>query len=120
MIAPTIMELPEREMRFISLLANTAGSALENAKLYEQSKRLIADLQLINETIHHLNTNLRFQDALQFMIEKLKRHLMRKKSVLLFCKKKSVKYFLEVRHFPITRSKGICRFRFPPHSTSAG
>ncbi|GAC90987.1 diguanylate cyclase [Anoxybacillus flavithermus NBRC 109594] len=72
MIAPTVMELPEREMRFISLLANTAGSALENAKLYEQSKRLIADLQLINETIHHLNTNLRFQDALQFMIEKIK------------------------------------------------
>ncbi|GMB07321.1 sensor domain-containing diguanylate cyclase [Thermolongibacillus altinsuensis] len=72
MIAPTIMVLPKSEIRFISLLANTAGSALENAKLYEQSKRLVADLQLINETIHHLNTNLRFQDALQFMVEKIK------------------------------------------------
>jgi diguanylate cyclase (GGDEF)-like protein len=72
MVAPTIMALPKSEIRFISLLANTAGSALENAKLYEQSKRLIADLQLINETIHRLNTNLRFQDALQFMVEKIK------------------------------------------------
>jgi diguanylate cyclase (GGDEF)-like protein len=72
-IAPHIKMFPKNEINFISLLANTAGSALENAKLYEQSRRLIADLQLINETMHRLNTNLRFQDALQFMIEQIKR-----------------------------------------------
>ncbi|WP_027409634.1 sensor domain-containing diguanylate cyclase [Anoxybacteroides tepidamans] len=71
-IAPHIMEFPKSEMNFISLLANTAGSALENAKLYEQSRRLVADLQLINETMHRLNANLRLQDALEFMTEQIK------------------------------------------------
>jgi diguanylate cyclase (GGDEF)-like protein len=72
-IAPHIKVFPKNEINFISLLANTAGSALENAKLYEQSRRLVADLQLINETMHGLNKNLRFQDALQFMVEQIKR-----------------------------------------------
>jgi len=72
-IAPHIKMFPKNEINFIALLANTAGSALENAKLYEQSKRLIADLQLINETMHRLNTNLRFQEAIEFMVEQIKR-----------------------------------------------
>lgn len=71
-IAPHIMEFPKSEINFISLLANTAGSALENAKLYEQSRRLVADLQLINETMHCLNANLRLQDALEFMVKQIK------------------------------------------------
>jgi diguanylate cyclase (GGDEF)-like protein len=71
-MAPYIMEFPKREINFISLLANTAGSALENAKLYEQSRRLIADLQLINETMHQLNANLRLQDAIEFMVKQIK------------------------------------------------
>lgn len=72
-IASHIMEFPKSEINFISLLANTAGSALENAKLYEQSRRLVADLQLINETMHRLNANLRLQDALEFMVSQIKR-----------------------------------------------
>ncbi|MBA2871766.1 diguanylate cyclase (GGDEF)-like protein [Anoxybacillus calidus] len=72
-IAPHIKMFSKNEINFISLLANTAGSALENAKLYEQSRRLIADLQLINETMHRLNTNLRFQDAIEFMVEQIQR-----------------------------------------------
>jgi diguanylate cyclase (GGDEF)-like protein len=71
-MAPYIMEFPKREINFISLLANTAGSALENAKLYEQSRRLIADLQLINETMHQLNSNLRLQDAIEFIVKQIK------------------------------------------------
>jgi diguanylate cyclase (GGDEF)-like protein len=71
-MAPYIMEFPKREINFISLLANTAGSALENAKLYEQSRRLVADLQLINETMHQLNANLRLQDAIEFMVKQIK------------------------------------------------
>jgi diguanylate cyclase (GGDEF)-like protein len=70
--APYIMEFPKKEINFISLLANTAGSALENAKLYEQSRRLVADLQLINETMHRLNANLRLQDAIKFMVNQIK------------------------------------------------
>lgn len=44
-IAPNAITFPKKEVEFITLLANTAGSALENAQLYQQSRRLISDLQ---------------------------------------------------------------------------
>ncbi|WP_044339442.1 sensor domain-containing diguanylate cyclase [Rossellomorea aquimaris] len=63
----------DQKIEFIRLLAYTAGSALENAKLYEQSKRLITDLQLINETSHQLNLNLRLTDTVMFLKKQIKR-----------------------------------------------
>ncbi|MGM0867253.1 MAG: diguanylate cyclase domain-containing protein [Bacillota bacterium] len=63
----------EQKIEFIRLLAYTAGNALENAKLYEQSKRLITDLQLINETSHQLNLNLRLTDTVLFLKKQIKR-----------------------------------------------
>lgn len=71
-IAPNTMTFPENEVEFITLLANTAGSALENAQLYQQSRRLITDLQLINETSHRLNSNLRLTETISFMTEQIK------------------------------------------------
>ncbi|MDX8367506.1 diguanylate cyclase domain-containing protein [Cytobacillus sp. IB215665] len=62
---------PKREVDFIILLANTAGSAIENAQLYQQSKRLIADLQLINATSHTLNSNLRLREIMAFMTDQM-------------------------------------------------
>ncbi|KQU59296.1 diguanylate cyclase [Rossellomorea marisflavi] len=59
--------LTDHKKEFVKLLAYTAGSALENAKLYEQSRKVISDLQLINETSHQLNLNLRMSDTLQFL-----------------------------------------------------
>ncbi|PLT32265.1 diguanylate cyclase domain-containing protein [Bacillus sp. V5-8f] len=70
-IAPNSLVFPENEVGFISLLANTAGSALENAQLYQQSKRLISDLQLINETSHRLNSNLRLSETMSYMREQI-------------------------------------------------
>jgi len=61
------LKFPKSEIQFIELLANTAGHAFENAQLYQQSKQLIADLQLINETSHKLNSNLRLKDTMTFM-----------------------------------------------------
>ncbi|MFD9625081.1 sensor domain-containing diguanylate cyclase [Peribacillus muralis] len=66
-IAPKPFTFPTQEIEFISLLANTAGSALENAQLYQQSKMLVADLQLINEVSHHLNSNLRLDETMEYM-----------------------------------------------------
>lgn len=66
-LAPNTVMFPKQEVGFIELLANTAGSALENAQLYLQSKRLIADLQLINKTSHRLNSNLRLSEMIKFM-----------------------------------------------------
>ncbi|MFS0780543.1 diguanylate cyclase domain-containing protein [Bacillus sp. 1P06AnD] len=59
------------DIEFITLLANTAGGAIENAQLYQQSKRLIADLQLINETSHRLNSNLRLTEIMNYMREQI-------------------------------------------------
>jgi|GEM_PF-231162 len=60
-----------RQKDFIRMLANTSGNALENAKLYHQSHRLIADLQLINETSHKLNMNLKLEEMLEFLQKQL-------------------------------------------------
>ncbi|MEH7122822.1 sensor domain-containing diguanylate cyclase [Bacillus sp. JJ1532] len=70
-IASNTIVFPDSEVEFITLLANTAGSALENAQLYQQSKRLITDLKLINETSHRLNSNLRLTESMAFMTEQI-------------------------------------------------
>jgi diguanylate cyclase (GGDEF)-like protein len=66
-IAPETFVFPTQEISFIKLLANTAGNALENAKLYHQSKRLVKDLQLINDASHQLNSNLRLSETINFI-----------------------------------------------------
>lgn len=66
-IAPLHITFPDDEINFISLLASTAGKALENAQLYQQSKRLIHDLRLINETTHQLNSDLRLNEVINFV-----------------------------------------------------
>ena len=75
-IAPETIIFPDNEIEFISLLANTAGGALENAQLYEQSKRLIADLRLINETSHRLNSNLRLNETVSYMKQQINRSFL--------------------------------------------
>ncbi|MGP3562597.1 diguanylate cyclase [Geobacillus sp. BK01] len=72
-IAPHAAPFPRREMNFISLLAGTAGSALENAKLYEQSRRLVSDLQLINDTMRELNARLRLYEGIEYMVAQIRR-----------------------------------------------
>ncbi|PLS14971.1 GGDEF domain-containing protein [Bacillus sp. M6-12] len=72
-IAQDTLVFPKNEVEFITLLANTAGSALENAQLYQQSKRLISDLQLINETSHRLNSNLRLSETMNYMKEQIRK-----------------------------------------------
>ncbi|MBM7572850.1 sensor domain-containing diguanylate cyclase [Aquibacillus albus] len=70
--APNTLTVPASDVEFITLLANTAGNALENARLYQQSKQVIADLQLINETSHKLNSNLRLSETTNFMYNQIK------------------------------------------------
>ncbi len=72
-IASNVLAVPESEIEFITLLANTAGSALENAQLYQQSKQLVSDLQFINETTRYLNSNLRLSETIQFMKKQIKK-----------------------------------------------
>jgi diguanylate cyclase (GGDEF)-like protein len=69
--APNTLVFPKKEIEFITLLALTAGSALENAQLYQQSRKLIADLQLINVTSHRLNSNLRLSETIHYMSKQI-------------------------------------------------
>ncbi|MHA6484620.1 sensor domain-containing diguanylate cyclase [Paenibacillus sp. strain BS8-2] len=55
----------------VLLLADTAGSAFENAKLYEQSNLLINELRLINEMTKRLNQSLRLKEIFQFATSEL-------------------------------------------------
>ena len=70
-VAATAVEFHEFEVEFISLLASAAGSSLENAYLHQQSKQEIFNLQLINETSHCLNSNLRLADTMTYMSEQI-------------------------------------------------
>lgn len=53
------------------LLADTAGSAFENAKLYEQSNLLINELRLINELTKRLNQSLKLKEIFKFATTEL-------------------------------------------------
>ncbi|MEQ6388710.1 sensor domain-containing diguanylate cyclase [Bacillaceae bacterium S4-13-58] len=70
-ISPSSLIFPNEEVEFIALLAATAGNAIENARLYQQSKRLISDLQLVNETSHKLNSNLRLNETISYMTKQI-------------------------------------------------
>ncbi|NIK75751.1 diguanylate cyclase (GGDEF)-like protein [Paenibacillus castaneae] len=61
----------ERDLPAFMLLADTSGSAFENAKLYEQSNLLINELRLINELTKRLNQSLRLKEIFQFATSEL-------------------------------------------------
>lgn len=61
----------ESDKNYLRTLAQAAGNALENAKLYHQSHRLVADLQMINETSHRLNLNLSIDEMLLYLQKQL-------------------------------------------------
>ncbi|KPB05386.1 sensor domain-containing diguanylate cyclase [Bacillus sp. CHD6a] len=80
--------LPESEIKFIKLLADETGAALENTQLYEQSKQVISDLQLINETSRQLNTNLRLTEVTSFMVKKILQSFHAKEVAFVFYQEK--------------------------------
>jgi len=61
----------ESELKAFVMLAASAGSAFENAKLYEQSNLLIGELQLINELTQRLNQSLRLNEIFEFTTKEL-------------------------------------------------
>lgn len=61
----------EADLPAFLLLAETSGSAFENAKLYEQSNLLINELRLINELTKRLNQSLRLKEIFQFATSEL-------------------------------------------------
>ncbi|MEZ7170651.1 sensor domain-containing diguanylate cyclase [Sporosarcina sp. OR05] len=65
--APNDAEFTETEKGFVRMITNAAGTALENASLYEQSHRLVNDLQLVNEASRKLNSNLDLVEMIAYL-----------------------------------------------------
>lgn len=87
-VAPDSLLFPNNEIEFIALLANTAGSAIENARLYQQSRRLISDLQLINETTHQINAHLKLSDMTSFLVKQIKKSFLAEEVAFIFVTEK--------------------------------
>ncbi|AIQ46765.1 diguanylate cyclase [Paenibacillus sp. FSL R7-0273] len=62
---------PDVDLRFLTMVADTAGTAFENAKLYERSNQLIRELRMSNELTQRLNQSLRLGDIFQYAFEEL-------------------------------------------------
>ncbi|WP_399631601.1 GGDEF domain-containing protein [Sporosarcina sp. SG10008] len=69
--APIDLVFSSTQKKFISMVVNTAGSALEKAILHDQSHRVIEDLQLVNETSKKLNSNMHFGEMTAFLKQQL-------------------------------------------------
>lgn len=54
------------DIQIMKVLSSAAGSAFENAKLYEQSNVLVNELRLINELTKQLNQSLKLNDIFSF------------------------------------------------------
>jgi diguanylate cyclase (GGDEF)-like protein len=61
----------QNDIQFIRLLTSTAGSAFENAKLYEQSNFLVQELRLINDITVKLNQSLKLSEIFNFASSEL-------------------------------------------------
>jgi two-component system, cell cycle response regulator len=72
LIAPKQLEFSIPQIEFITSLALSAGSALENAMLYQKSRQAISNLKLINETSQRLNSNLQFSETMNYISEQIR------------------------------------------------
>jgi diguanylate cyclase (GGDEF)-like protein len=71
LLTTSAAEWDDADLPAFTMLAGTAGSAFENAKLYEQSNLLIGELQVINELTKRLNQSLRLKEIFQFATTEL-------------------------------------------------
>ncbi|NBI30682.1 sensor domain-containing diguanylate cyclase [Chengkuizengella marina] len=61
----------DKEINFVSMLADSAGVAFENAKLLEQSNSLIGELRLINDITRRLNKSLNLYELFDYISNEL-------------------------------------------------
>ncbi|MGM1020756.1 MAG: sensor domain-containing diguanylate cyclase [Bacillota bacterium] len=72
MIVPSGAESMKKvDVELIAMMADTAGTAFENAKLLEQSNVLIHELRLINELVQRLNQSLKLNEIFEFAVQEL-------------------------------------------------
>ncbi|MGJ7912849.1 sensor domain-containing diguanylate cyclase [Neobacillus sp. LXY-1] len=71
-IVPDSITFPDEEIEFITLFTNCAGSALENARLYQQNHQVISNLKLLNDTSQRLNSNSRLAEKMSYVSDQIK------------------------------------------------
>ncbi|MCM3784260.1 diguanylate cyclase [Neobacillus mesonae] len=59
------------DLKLITMMADTAGTAYENAKLHEQSGTLIQELRMIDELTKRLNQSLQLADIYEYAVHQL-------------------------------------------------
>ncbi|KKO52187.1 sensor domain-containing diguanylate cyclase [Paenibacillus sp. DMB20] len=67
--------MEEMDLELLGMMADAAGTAFENAKLYEQSNLMIHELRIINELTQRLNKSLKLTDIYQFANQELRKLL---------------------------------------------
>lgn len=70
-VAKYSIVVSNEDIEFITKLVYAASSAMENAHLYQQSRQVISDLQLITKVVKKLNSNLRIKDLVHNIAEEL-------------------------------------------------
>ncbi|WNR46543.1 diguanylate cyclase domain-containing protein [Paenibacillus roseipurpureus] len=88
------------DLQFISLLADSAGSAFENAKLYEQSNLMINELRLINEITKQLNQSLRLNEIFNSASSEILSIFEADYSCILQCAKDSDQLIVQATNLP--------------------
>ena len=64
--------MEDSDLQLIAMMADTAGTAFENAKLHEQSHMLIQELRVINDLTQRLNKSLQLMEIYQFSEQEFK------------------------------------------------
>jgi len=90
----------EGDLADIAAFAETAGTAFENAKLYEQSNLLIQELRLINELTKRLNRSLRLKEIYKFTTDELLRVFDAEFSCLLHYQKEEAHFVVASCNVP--------------------
>ncbi|MBO2944945.1 diguanylate cyclase [Paenibacillus sp. F411] len=67
--------MEELDVELLEMMADAAGTAFENAKLYEQSNVMIHELRMINELTQRLSKSLHLADIYQFANQELRKIL---------------------------------------------
>lgn len=98
MISPQAMA--SSDVHFITTIADSAGSALENAKLYEQSNMMINELRIINEITRRLNQSLKLNDIFNYASSELLQVFQAEYACILKIDAESKKMTVQAGNFP--------------------
>jgi two-component system, cell cycle response regulator len=84
---PKLVYVPKEEIDFIGKFAATAGKAIESTTLYQNSKHLVADLKMINDLIHQLNSNLNLTEITKII----------RKQITLLCEPEEIGFIYNIQ-----------------------